>query len=185
MQLNINLLQDLPTQIAEKYLSKTFLQLVSAGFVVVLLAIYFVNLGLYYKDKNALEKLLLTKQTTTKQLSQIQDQITFARRSRPATTNITNTQNISTNPKFSLYLKKLALYTPHGVWLNQLNISQKNDFFSVNGYAIKSFAVLEFIKSIAQNLIFNGHQLNTIKIQQNPNDKTISFSLSNVESRKQ
>lgn len=180
MQTNINLLHDLPTQTTEKYLSIVFLQLVSIGVIVLLLVIYFVNLWLYSSVKNNLSALTATKIAITTQVDQLKTKVA-------QTSIVTVTAPAAIQPLsggFYSYLKKLALYTPSGVWLNSFELKPQEKNFTVSGQATKSFLVLELMKNIVQYKIFDDQHLSNIQLQQNAKEKTISFSLSNTENKK-
>jgi len=176
MQLNINLLEDLPiAKATQKYLSAPFLRLVFVYFIGALLLIHFLNLALYYNAKSNMGKLTATLTTYVDNYSQLQKQIDDLQ--FPEAIEVTKDMTITN--QLTPYLQKLASYTPHGIWLTNLNLNQKSEIFSITGQSIKTSFILELIKNIAQYNIFNGQALSNIKIQQDPKIKTVSFTISN------
>lgn len=184
MQQNINLLTNLPKQQKTLLSVKQQLQILGA-LIVVLMLIYAVYIFPASSQQTQLNKLVATKNSLVTQLEDARksiSKINLLKDSGPIPTMLLETLAKITNPRgFSTQMDAMANDTPYGIWLTHFNISQSDNNILLNGNASSEALLPDYLKSLnTDNALYNS-KFNTINLEKNKKDNTVTFTLSNLK----
>lgn len=184
MEQNINLLRRPALLARHGDASLKSFTLLVVGFCVLLMGIYFISLGVYKKDETNLARLVLEQKDVSQQITVLMKQI--AQQNIATSSGVAITTAGQPAAQFVPYLKKLGIYTPHGIWFDSFSFSQKEGvfIFVLHGKAIAATLLPQFMKIIDEQYIFNGEKLINLTLQKDEKTNLISFVLNNSESLK-
>lgn len=172
---NINLLEELVVHPISAFNSKFIIQ-ASIGLILILALIYGLAIATNSDKEKKLAKLEMTKQNLSKKIEAYDyESSTFAKR----------TENLKKLPSASIdilgfyrHFQDLAKFTPDGVWLSDIIISEPNNQITIMGSTVTAHGVSTLIHALAQSKSFSGKKFSEIKLQKDTVSKNIDFTIS-------
>jgi hypothetical protein len=179
MTQNINLLTELAIQPISAFNSR-LMERIIVGWILALIVIYAIAFGVDWEKKRnlvtaeALQKKLLAKVASYNEILAPFREETYSADSEnlPASSgSITGFHN---------HLKDLAIFTPSGVWLNHIIISETDGLSTLEGSTVASSGVSALLDALSKSNSFRNKKFNTIRLEKNPETGNTDFTISNV-----
>ncbi len=177
MAQNINLLTEIAIRPVSPLNSRLIVK-ISAGWILVLVIVYLINLVVYTNTKQLLTGLENQKAVLQSQVDNCQKELSRLLGGE----TLLNLQGLpigSNNTRgFYNHLKDLAAFIPHAVWLTNINISEIDGSIVIEGGTVASSGVPALIDALNKAPNFDNKKFNTILIDKKPDSVDINFILS-------
>lgn len=165
------------------------------SFVGLLMLIYFFNCIIYFWQKQKLADLQQTQDLAQQQLTQLTKRYEDNDQNKPLSwqnqqliAELNDKQNRLVQLKqtapaveqgYASYLLSFAKTVTPGMWLTQIHITANNQQVDLIGSATNSAAIMQFIKNLGQESVFNNKAFNVLHLQNSTeNNSILNFTLS-------
>lgn len=169
MAQNINLLEELTVYPISAYNCNLMVRLTIA-WALLLTLIYGIALGVYFHQKKSIVILEDTqKEALTKIVAYKQELAAFE-------PTYTGTSSFG----FSSYLLDLAKFTPQGIWLKEIIISEIDGSVALKGSTIAASGISTLLNSLSKAPNLGKKKFNEVQLDKNTDSDSADFTISTI-----
>lgn len=175
MAQNVNLLAEIAIT-PVTYLNSRFMAKISAVWILLLILIYAAAFSVNMSKKQTLTTLENKKTTLQSKIDTYQRDLLHLQGGETSL----SLQSINNTTGFYNYLKDLAAFTPHAVWLTNISISEVDNSITIVGSTVAPSGVSALLEALDKAPSFGNKKFNNISMEKKSDSIGIDFKISSI-----
>jgi len=178
MTQNINLLEELTLKPHVAFNSKVMVS-ISISWILILIFIYFFAYGVHAVRQKTLSELETTQKNLVSKIDAYKQEFPELVEEKSADLK-THKFSLQKSPGFYRYFKDLANLVPHGLWINEIVLSESDNSAIIKGSAIVAASVSTLLNSLSKAESFRNKKFNNLQLYENLETHNTDFTISTV-----